>query len=152
MRFYQVFAFSPSTGLKTTLCSIQDVTPGFLVAPPTFKSSLIKHRRRIRPRRFADEDFVVPDGAVDKQMFDSQESICLQKRDTASHASELQDDPRLRMNWRATFQLIFMGNPPSSTRETDLSAPIDTTKDLLDSISYHINQGKYVNNLAMRSL
>lgn len=147
VRFYQLFTFSPSAGLRMTLCSVRTDSSELLITAPNYKSSFAKYRNNRKYGRVVDTQFITSDGALDEELLASRGSDCLYLHHVPVEFV-VQDDKRFRMNWSPIFQQLFIENSGRLAQQMDSSVPINTMTELLDNVSNYIKRAKEANNIA----
>jgi hypothetical protein len=156
VKFYQVWALTPSLALRSTLCAMQaapprsSTTPRLSIVAPTTRISL---RRRIPKSRQAVADaFVIPEEHASEEELDYVLANRPQNYRWFRNDENTEDELKPRLNWRVIFQQVFMDTSLSDPPNSGFAVSFESMPELLDSVSLHMKQKSEEDTLPMTSL
>lgn len=156
VKFYQVWALTPSLALRSTLCAMQ-AAPGrgnrnqklSIVAPAT----RISLRQRLpQSRKMVADSFVIPDEQASEEELDYVLSNRPQKNWQFRDDENIEDQLKPGLNWRVIFQQVFMDRSLGSPLDAGLAVSFESMPELLDSVSLHMGQKTEEDTLPMTPL
>ena len=116
------------------------------MAAPRHRDALTKHRL-MRYGRVVEDEFIVPDGGLDEELFGFRDHL-----DFRVDSEQQHDDQRFKINWHSIFRQIFMKEQSDFNQQTMKSDSIKTIGELMENILTSIAIGKERKSIAMTTL